>query len=729
MTTPYLRALYERRWLALGVFLAVVTVGNVYSFTTAPQYEAEARLLIEPEAPRVRAFDGIVTPEEARADDYQTHYDLLRSRALVTRTLDELELWDHPELGDGDQDGSHALGQALRHAVARVGPVGAWLARRTESAASLVRPPLNENATQTRAIDAFLDNLTIANRLNTRLVGVRFRSLDPALAAAVANTVAEAYVEQNLEFRLRGLQEATDLIGQQLQRQRAQVQKSDAAVQLYREQNNVVSPDARGESDRGKLADLETSVARARTERIEKEALYDQLQSIQQDRGALDTFPAILSNPFIQELKSELATLYREEAALLERRGERHPEVIRLRPVVEAARIRLESETAKVAESVRNEFLAAQSQERQLRAALEEQEADTLVKTRKAIEYQALDRDATSNRAIFETLLERAQEARISAELETSNILIVDKAEIPLTPVHPKKGTNFLLSLILGASLAVGLTFCMEYLNDGIRSPDEVKGGLGLRVLGTVPRIPGRAVADSWPLISNGAPPTFAESLRSLRSNALCSPAVGDTRTFLVTSSEPGEGKTMVSSNLGVALALAQGLGHRHDMRAGKNRVLLIDADMRFPQLQKLFDVPLQPGLAEVVAGSALPSQALRPTKTPGLWVLPAGRPPANPAELLGARRFKQLLALFREQFDWLVMDSPPVLAVADACEVAQAGPSVVFVVGANKTTRRTAQAALEQLSTVGASFVGAVLNRSSQGFDQHYSSGESVTG
>ena len=720
----YLRALYERRWIAIGVFIAVVAAVNVYSFTAAPQYESQARLLIEPETPWVRTFDGIEMPKEAKGDYYQTHYDLLQSRALVKRTVDELELWDHPELSGGDRDDSFDLGRALRHAVARVGSFATGFARRTESATPLVRQAPSETAAQTQVIDAFLDSLTISNRLNTRLVGVRFRSLDPTLAATVANTLAQTYIEQNLELRLRGLQEAADLITQQLERQRVRVQKSNAAVQLYREQNSGVSLNERGASAGGKLANLEASVARVRTERIEKEALYDQLQSIRQDRGPLDTFPAILSNPFIQELKSALATLHREEAELLERRGDRHPDVIRLRLVIDTANARLENEIAKVAQSVRHEFLAVQSQERRLRVALEAQEAETLVETRKSIEYQALQWDATSDRGIFEMLLQRAKEARISAGLATNNLRIIDPAEVSLSPVYPKKGTNFLLSLVLGVSLAVGLTFCMEYLNDEIRSPDEIKGGLGLTVLAMIPQIPRQNTSGSGPLINDGMSPIFTESLRTLRSRVLFASAEGGTRAFLVTSSGTGEGKTMVASNFAGSLALAQGVAPQRDCRAGQNRVLLIDADMRSPELHKLFDVPLQPGLADLLTRSALPSQVVRPTKIPGLWVLPAGQPQANPADLLGALRFKQLVKLFGEQFDWLVIDSPPVLPVVDACEVAQVVPSVVFVVGANKTTRRTAQAALEQLATVGASLVGVVLNRSSQRSYQPYYDG-----
>ena len=216
--------------------------------------------------------------------------------------------------------------------------------------------------------------------------------------------------------------------------------------------------------------------------------------------------------------------------------------------------------------------------------------------------------------------------------------------------------------------------------------------------------------------------PPFAESILNLRSKVLFSSAESANRAFLVTSSEPGEGKTVVSTNFAAALARAQGAGRQlRDRCAGESRVLLVDADMRSPRIHDLFDVPLQPGLAELVVGSALPSQVVRRTKIPGLWILPAGRPQASPASLLGTLRFKQLLDLFREQFDWLVIDSPPVMSVIDACEAAQAGPSVVFVVGANKTSRRTAQAAVDQLTTVGATVVGAVLNRSRERSSETY--------
>jgi len=274
----------------------------------------------------------------------------------------------------------------------------------------------------------------------------------------------------------------------------------------------------------------------------------------------------------------------------------------------------------------------------------------------------------------------------------------VDAAETPRGPVRPNTRINLLVALFGGATLAIGLAFFFEYLDNRIKSPEEVKQHLGLPFLGMVPALFDKTI--EYPLINNGVPPNFSESFRGVRTNLLFSSADEGSRSVVITSTGPGEGKTVVAANLAVALA-----------QAGQ-RVLLIDADMRKPRVHIVFDKPQEPGLSNVVVGNAKSSESVHKTTVPGLWVMPAGLHPPNPAELLGSKRFKDFMASLAQHFDWVIIDTPPVMAVTDSSVVAHLATGVLFVVGAEMTSRHAAHRALEQLEHARAKFIGAVLNR-----------------
>ncbi len=292
--------------------------------------------------------------------------------------------------------------------------------------------------------------------------------------------------------------------------------------------------------------------------------------------------------------------------------------------------------------------------------------------------------------------MQRTKETGISGELKTSNIRVVDAAEVPGAPVLPQRQHDLMLAAISGSILALGLVFLFEYLDNRIKSPQELRSHLGLPFLGMLP-----AIDSAGPtLLHNGVPPAFAEAIRAVRTNVLFSSADEGVRMIVVTSAGPGEGKSMFSSNLSVSLA-----------QAGQ-RVLHIDADMRRPRVHEIFELPQEPGLSNLLVGDCKPSEAVKVTSVQNLCVLPAGMIPPNPAELIGSKRCSEYFATLSEHFDWVIIDSPPVLAVADASILANQATGVLFVVGADQTSRQTAKAAVDQLHAVQAHVIGAVLNR-----------------
>lgn len=690
----YVRILYKRRWTAATAFVIIFGWVVLYTFTATPVYKATVRILIENENPNVVKFEEVYAHNMATDDYYQTQYRILESRMLARRTIDAEKLWKDPQLAvvAGASPGLTLnpyvwAGQALK-VVRGVFGQEPKVPSRDEA----------ESAEEAAVIDKVLGNLQILPVKDSRLVDVSYSWSDPRLAARLANALAKAYINQNLEFKFLAAHDATDFLKSRMAEQRQSLEQSEQALQQYREQTGNISLEDKENIVVQRLADLNATVTRARTDRIGKEAVYNQIRAIQNDRAALDTIPAILSNSFIQQLKSQVSELQRQQAQMEEKLGDRHPEMIKQRSALETTQMRLNAEVQKVVQALRNDYEAALANERSLMTSLDQQRAEAQELNRTAIQYGVLKRDSASDRSMFEGLLQRSKETGISGELKTSNIRIVDAAETPRRPSSPNKPINMLIGLFGGSLLGVGLAFFFEYLDNRIKSPDEIKGELGLAFLGIVPAVNTKTTAA--PLVNESAPAPFVEAFRSIRTNVLFSSAESGHKSIVVTSTTPGEGKTVVSANL--ALSLAQ---------AGQ-RVLLIDADMRRAKVHELFDLPQEPGLSNVLVGDASTSEAVKRTSVSNLWVMTSGKHPPNPAELLGSRRFRDFIASLEEHFAWVVLDTPPVMAVTDASVLAHHVTGVVFVVGAEMTNRGAAKAALDQLDGAKAKYVGGILNK-----------------
>ena len=693
--SDYLRVIYKRRWVAIPAFVIVFVIGAINSFRQTPIYEARAQILIEKDTPKVGNLNTMFQETDGWYNDdfYQTQYRILQSRSLARRTVELANLPSHPSMQRASEPPS------MSFSVTGVASSAIAAARRAISGEPAEAPVKVAPAEPADALAPYvgvvLGSLTVAPVRNSRLVDLRFSSTDPVLAADLANAHAKAYIQQNLQTRFSASKDATDWLGEQLAEQRQKVEESEAALQRYKEAHDAVAVEDRQNIVVQRLADLNGAVTKVKTERIEKEAQYNQLRSLE-STPAVDSFPAVIANDYIQKLKSDIGDLQRQQAQLAEKYGERHPEMVRIRSAIDSTQAKYDAEVRNVINSVRAEYQASLAQERSLVGALEKQKSEALGLNRKGIEYSVLSREAESNRQIYEALLQRTKETGISAELKSSNIRVVDAAELPTFPVLPRRQRDLMMAAISGSILALGLVFLFEYLDNRIKSPQEMRAHLGLPFLGMVPAVD----TDKGSLLHTGVPAAFSEAIRAVRTNVLFSSADEGARTLVVTSAGPGEGKSMFSSNLSVSLA-----------QAGQ-RVLHIDADMRRPRVHEIFEASQQPGLSNLLVGDCKPSEAVRKTAVQNLWILPAGMIPPNPAELLGSKRCTDYFTTLREHFDWVVIDSPPVLAVADASVLSNAATGVIFVVGADQTSRQTAKAAIEQLHSVGARLIGAVLNR-----------------
>ncbi len=435
----------------------------------------------------------------------------------------------------------------------------------------------------------------------------------------------------------------------------------------------------------------------ARTNRVQKESLFRQVEKLDPKSANVDSFPAVAQSSAVLDARGRLSTLEQQKASLTGRYGPQHPEMLKLETQIENARRQIRVEAAKAIEQLRSEYLAAAAQERSLTSSLEEQKTAALDLDKKSTAYSILERQAESDRKVYESLLQQQKELSVVRNSRANNVQMMDTAEVPGAPFTPDLRRDWMMALLLGLGLAIGLAFGVEYLDDTVKTPDDVTRRLKLPLLGLVPAARGKEV----PLLTGTVPHDFGEAFRSLRTSLVFASGSETTRIIGVTSSQPLEGKTTTACNLGAALAL------------GGARVLLIDGDMRRPSLHKTMGLQNAIGLSHLLVGQARVRDAVQRTSEPNLFVITAGRTPPNPSELLASDRMKAFLQnLASGPFDWVVLDTPPVLAVTDAVIVGPLVTGLVFVIGSQMTRRVHAERALETLRTSRPNIIGVVLNR-----------------
>jgi capsular exopolysaccharide synthesis family protein len=679
-------------------FLLVFLTGAIGTIRAVPVYEAKAQLLIEKDVRRVTTLSTALDGGETSADDdfYPTQYNILKSRTLALRTLTAL---DQARLSERQPTSSGSFGFSVSGLIGSVRSGASSIVSKPQPPPP--SPSAEETIAQSRRIDGLIGNLSVDPIRMSRLVNLRFRSTDPEYAAQAVNMLAQEYRNQSLDFRLANSKEAADYLAKQLTEQRTKVQESEAALQRYKETHNTVSVDDKQNIVVQKLSALASNLTSAQIQRSEKEEAYNQIISLQKAGVEIDAVPSIRSNEAVIRAKADIASFETRDAELAAKGfGEKMAERVTLAKSIQAAKDRLKEETDKAVANVRAEYQASLKKENDLKVELEKQKTEVIGLDKQVLEYSALVREADSNRKLYENLLERTKESGVSGEFKGSNVSIVDKAEVPRTPVLPQVRRDLMVAAFGGCLLAFALAFGFEYIDSRIKTPDEVKAYLEMPCLGMVPVVPIKNQHGETPLLNGEATAAFSEAIRAVRTAVLFASADEGARSIVVTSTGPHEGKTLVASSLAIALA-----------QTGQ-RTIVVDADMRRPRMHEALGRSQEPGVSNLLVGDSVLTDAVRPTTIQNLWILPAGHIPPNPAELLGSKKYDELLAELKRRFDTVIIDAPPVMPVTDAALLAHTAGGVLFVIGAEMTPRQSAAAAIEQLSNANAKFLGAVLNR-----------------
>lgn len=671
----YWQAVVRWRLLIAGIVGACLVVGLVATLLTARQYTARTQIEISREQKNVTNVEGLDSQQEGRdVEFYATQYALLRADSLAERVSRKLNLAR-----------SDAFFEA--HGVSPVEPLDDY----GRASASILRKR------ERQAIALLLKHVDILPIRMSRLVDIKYTSRSPELSASIANAWTREFIGETMDRGFTSTADARRFLERRLAALRTRLEQSEADVVAYASTKNIVTLDTVRDED-GRTFTQRTLAT------TDLEALNGALASARADRVAAESRARAgspeynleaLTNPAIVELRAKRAEAAAEYSKLMVRFDPAYPSARALAEQIKTLDQAIARETNRVAGSRRQTYAEALAREQDLAARVNRLKQELDSQRKDMIQYNIYQREADTNRQLYDALLQRYKEIGVAGTVGASNITIVDAAKVPNLPSSPNMPLNLLLAMLAGVAISALIVLALEQIDDGVRSPEDVRGYLKLPLLGTVPK------AGNTPLRELDNPKShISESYFSVRSTLAFATNHGLPRTLAVTSTREGEGKSTT------ALALAQVIG-----RSGK-RVLLIDGDLRSPSQHRFLGLGNDAGLSNLLAGEDDLAKTVQATEQRNLSLLSTGPLPPSPAELLSNDRMGELLGAFLKQFEHVVIDAPPVLGLADAPLIGRSVEGLVYVIEAENTPRRAAQGALERLRGVGNRLFGVVITK-----------------
>ena len=691
MLREYLRVLIKRKWLVITCIVGIFTVVAIASLRQTPIYEAAGQIVVNKADSNLVMFkDSMPAFDYYDPTDLDTEVRILQSDLLALQVIRQLNLDKLPQYGGHGEPKEQ----------------------------NLVADPLqNDSARVSSLLGAFKGGLRVVLIPNTRLIEIHYVSTDPQLAANIVNTLAATYVEQNFKTKFESTMQASDWLSKQLVDLQMKVETSQEKLVQYQKQHEILGNDEKQNITTEKLDELNRELTGAESDRMGKEAVYRQTQSSDPEvvRAAIIADSAGAGGfHLVDGLRQQQATLKIQIAELSTQFGPSYPKVAQLNSELKETDRQLQSEIDKAVDHLRGQYMAALQRENMLRDSFEKQKQEANKLNESAIEYSLLKREVESNRTLYEGLLEKLKEAGVTAGLRSNNFRITNPARVPQSPIEPNIPRNLAFALVLGVISGVGLAFLLENMDNTVRTPEQAQALAALPSLGMIPlgskssghnsavsRLALTSSKEAVEMVTQVRPQSqMAESYRALRTSLLLSNLGAPPKVIMVTSARPQEGKTTTSINTAIVLA-QKGV-----------RVLLIDADLRRPSIHKTLGMGPRSGLSNVLTGSANVQQAIsQSTILPNLWILPAGTPPPNPAELLASSNMKDLIDGLRDQYDHIVIDTPPTLSVTDAVVLSSRADATILVIRSGQTTKQALRRARDILMQVNAHVAGILLN------------------
>jgi capsular exopolysaccharide synthesis family protein len=677
------------KWRILSLAFIITTLVTVIVFSLTPQYLAKATLLIEAEQANVVSIEEVYGINSSTKEYFVTQLEILKSKQISARVVKRLNLINHPEFDPDQQEQKFSLVNFIKENLPFLPQSVTVLSEKQEN---YIR--------EQKAIAEFISRLSIGLIKKTQLINITFESQSPELAAEIVNMVAEVYIESHLESKLEMTEKASTWLNERLSSLKSKLDTSESYLQAYQNQEKLVDIDGVKSIESQELQELNSQLSKASQLRKKSENIYKLVQSKKDNKLSLISLPEVLNHRLIQNVNEAVQKSKTKVYELERTYGPKHPIMIAAQSELRSVNNNLTQQVNILVSGITNEYLSAKANEETLQSAIKAKGQRFRELSILDSKQKELKREVESNEQLYNAFFTRLKETKEVGEFQSANARLTDPAQPPLLPAKPNKkliiGMAFTLSLIFGVVLA----FIFEFLNDGIRSIEDIENKLKQRMLGLLPlqKTPRKQGLPLRHFFSKEEH-SFGESIRTIRTSLLLLNIENDAKVISVTSSVPGEGKTTVSINLSFALGQLE-------------RVLLIDADMRRPSVAKTFALPsYQTGLSNIIAGTHTLEECLTKDEASGVDIITAGSLPPNPQELLASKAFAELVESLKQSYDRIVIDTPPTQAVSDAILVAQHSNSLVYVVKADNTREKTIVSGLNRLLSAGVRVDGIVLN------------------
>ena len=664
----------------VGLALVVSVLAALVAFQMTPIYRSTALLLIENSKSKALTLSDLYDIQGSGGQEgFNSQVQILKSRPIAELVIKKLDLLKDATFNPPKKEG--------------------WFTSAPEGS-----PAELEAKELEAAINRFEGALTIEPILKSQIVKISFDSPDKVLAAKVANAVAEAYIENDLESRAQMTQRASAWLTERMNGLRVTLEESEKKLQAYRERENIIDTKGVELSGSGKqLDEISTNLIAMRQRLAEAEGVYVQVKGKQgQPVEVLESIPAVLKSSSVQQMKEAESVAQRKLDELLSRYTHLHPKVIAAESELKSAKVSLKREIDAVINGITQEYELAKNNVVATSRAMDMIKSDIQGLTRKEFQLGVLQREAESNKQLYDLFVNRAKETDVASNLQSTAGRVVDPAVVENVPLKPKKKMIVGIAFVLGMLAGIAIVFVLDYLDNTLHSVPDVERRLGVDVLGTVQVLDEKISGQKTAALAffNDPNSLFAESIRSVRTSVLLSTIDDPHRVVMVTSTVPAEGKTTIAINL--AFALGQ-----------MKKVLLIDGDMRRPSLEKsLGGLKGTHGLVDYLADEATLEECIQATDSPNVFVLTAGKRFNSPLELLSSQRFGEAIAQVKDMFDMVIIDCPPLKPVSDSLVISRYANAVLYVVKADSTPHQLASAALRRLHDIEAPVLGVVLNQ-----------------
>jgi polysaccharide biosynthesis transport protein len=698
----------RRRWLLIAsVVFSITGIAAAVLYSIPNRYEASATVQIDPRKRTIVQIENVTSDLRTETPIVESEVEILKSRAVIGRVIDDLGLRQDPEFNEpgmlasvlsklglttwAQQSAKKAPGERVSR-----DPIADLLA----SEGSMRLDPLRDSVAS-----AFISKLRVLRVRNSLLIDIRFVSKDAVKAARIVNAIADAYLKDQIENKVRATTGATDLLEQKLDGLRQQLYDSERKVAQFKTDNNIIDSEGQLLSEK-QLARSMEELVRARNASAEAQAKYEQVKTLLKHQSDLSGVGDVLASPTIRMLKEQHSRLTRQQAELLTRYGQKHPTMQKVNAEARDIQQKIDQEASQIVVNLRTELDVATDRERQLTASLEGLKVKQGDVRDAAVKLRELEREAMSSKQVFEALLARYKQTAETQSIQVADARIIEMADVPLYPISPKRRQMLMAATALALAAGFGLAFLLEFMAPGLRRPEDVERTLSAAHIGSIPQLEINAATTiaAGARIAIAQPRSlFAEAIGSARHEIDQQWQSAGPRVILVASTLPGEGTTLIASNLA------------HHYAVSGARTLLIDADLRMSKLTHQLGLTGRPGLREVLAGYMTPEAAVLRDSTTGLSVMPAtsGAPQRTSApEALASASLGQIFAILKGRYDVIIVDAPPLLPVVDGRIVADHADQIVMTMSWRKTPTDLAKRAIKLLGYNAERVAGVIVNQ-----------------